>query len=211
MEHLIECAKEVFEEQKNSLIKNYGKLKSLSNNFNDLIEDEVIKLNYKTEKIFYDFLLDFNDIYPCFDTNKFEEVLTEKYHGKEAFFLKNVCQYSELNKLIREQTKFLRILKDDEFEDLISYTFNNCILYNSIIEQYKAWTASDVNIVRKTINTILSSVINDFEDFNMAFLEAKIRFEFSDYQFKFIWDLCEKNKIYLMLKNITEKIDKIDI
>lgn len=190
------------------LIKYYETLKKESNNFDDLVGDEKIKLNYKTEKIFYDFLFAFNDVFLYMNTNKFEEEINQSNHSKESIFFKIVLEYFEYNQFVKNQTNFLRILEIDEFEDLVEHTFNNYILFNGIINNYKKWNTNEINVVRKFINTILSYMIDQFDNTTVAFLETKIKFDFTERQFDFVWNLCEKNKKYLMLKNITEKLDK---
>ena len=188
-------------------IKCYEDLKEESNNFEDLVYDGKIKLNYKTEKTFYDFLFVFNDLFPYMDTKKLEEEINLSDYDREASFFKIVFQYLAFNKIVKRQTDFLRRLKTDEFEDLIERTYNNYVLNNSVIKNYKKWNTDEINVVRKSINTILSYMINAFESTTTAFSDAKMRFDFTKAQFDFIWKLCERDKMYLMLKNITEKLN----
>ncbi len=79
-----------------------------------------------------------------------------------------------------------------------------------MIKNYKKWNTDEINVVRKSINTILSYMINAFESTTTAFSDAKMRFDFTKAQFDFIWKLCERDKMYLMLKNITEKLNNIN-
>ena len=79
-----------------------------------------------------------------------------------------------------------------------------------MIKNYKKWNTDEINVVRKSINTILSYMINAFESTTTAFSDAKMRFDFAKAQFDFIWKLCERDKMYLMLKNITEKLNNIN-
>ena len=201
-------SKEAPENIVKELIKYYEIIKTESNNFDNLVDDEKIKLNYKTENIFYEFLFLFNETFPYVDSKKIEEEINKKLYDKEATFFKIVLEYIEFNNIVKNETNFLRELNSDEFEDLVEYAFNNYILYNGTINSYKKWNIGEINILRKTLNTILSNMIDDFENPSTAFLETRMKFDFTQQQFNFIWSLCEKNKIFLMLKNITEKLEK---
>jgi len=95
----------------------------------------------------------------------------------------------------------------DKFYDLIEYTFNRHILYNNIIKEYKEWDREKIKIVEKTINTFLQCMIIDFNDLDTAIYDLDLRFQFGREKYQFIWNLCEKNKQYLMMKQIINSLN----
>jgi len=182
-------------------------LKNVSHNFNDIIENEKIMLDYKTLDLFYDFLYAFKKIYTSVNLENFIDELDEITSDNEITFWKNILKSFNNIKIIEVQTVFLREMNIDKFYDLIEYTFNRHILYNNIIKEYKEWDREKIKIVEKTINTFLQCMIIDFNDLDTAIYDLDLRFQFGREKYQFIWNLCEKNKQYLMMKQIINSLN----
>lgn len=191
------------------LIEKLKILKNETNNFSEIIKEQKIVLNYKTIKIFYDFLYAFKKVYKSIN---FEELLSETQKIEsdiELKFWNNIIKNFIQVKIIEDQTKFLKELDFEKFKDLIEHTFNNYILYNGIISDYKDWNRDDVKIAKKTINTFLECVVTDFNNYETVIFDLDYKLEFSNEKYQYIWYLCEKNKMYLIMKNLTEKITEL--
>lgn len=52
-------------------------------------------------------------------------------------------------------------------------------------------------------------MIDDFKNFEITIYDLNLRFNFDKEKYEYIWNLCEQNKNYLMLKNITEKLNRL--
>lgn len=191
-----------------SFTKNYNILKERSNQFADIIKDGNITINSKFFDLFYDFIFSYDKIRMSIKTNEFIDELNEFASDNELYFWNSVIEYFDFIDIVKEKTNFLADMDFSSFQDVVSYTFNNNILHNNFVKEYKSWDKEQVRTVQKTINTVLSSMIGDFYDYKTTTHDFKMKFGFEEEKYKYIWDLCEKNKVYLMLKNITEKLDK---
>ncbi len=200
---------DVQEETVKDVIDKIVNLKKVSENLNSLIKETKISLTPKTFHPFYDFLYTYYKIYGSVDKYDFLEELKATAADIEITFWNSIIGYFDFVKIVEEQTSFLREMNTIDFQDLISYTFNNNILHNSIIEPYKKWDIEKINITRRTINTFLSCMINDFDNFDSVIYDLNLRFQFDEEKYKYIWNLCEQNKMYLMIKNITEKLNNL--
>lgn len=179
-------------------------LKKETNNFNDIVKDEKIVLNYKALDLFYNFLYAYKEIYTFVNTGDFLDELDKLDYDNEIIFWKSIIKSFNQIRITNSQTLFLREMNIDVFSDLVEYTFNRHVLYQNIIKEYKEWDREKIKITEKTINTFLQCMIVDFNDLDTALYDLDLRFQFSREKYEFIWNLCEKNKMYLMMKQITE-------
>lgn len=182
-------------------------LKKESNNFNELFKGQKIFLNSKTIEPFYDFIHAYSEIYNMVDKDNFLGEAEQTMSDNEIDFWNSVFRYFDQVKVAREETKFLRELDIDSFKDLVLHTFNMNILHEGFTRNYKEWNKEKIKIVQRTIRTFLSSILDDFNDYETVIYFLDIKFKFNKEKYSFIWELCEQNKTYLMLKNITETLN----
>ena len=191
----------------NDVIEKITLLKKESSNFDNLIKDKRIFINSETRYLFYNFLDSFYNIYIFLETDDFLRDLKDNSSENEISFWDNIINFFKFINTVETQTSFLKEMNYDEFCDLISYTFQNHIMYNDFIKQYKNWNNDQINATKKTINTFLTSMLFNFNSLDVSLYDLNIRFHFTKDKYEYIWKLCEENKIYLMLKNITERLD----
>lgn len=184
-------------------------LKEKTDNLNRLFKNQKMALDLKTIEPFYNFLHAYHKICDMVNQTEFIKELETVSSGNEIEFWNSIFQYFEVSKIAESETVFLREMDFNDFKDLVSYTFNANILHESFLKDYKEWDSEKINITRRTINTFLYHIIDDFLDFDTSIYILDIKFQFSNEKYKYIWELCEKNKMYLMLKNITEQVDHL--
>lgn len=190
-----------------NVINKFQALKEKSNNFDKIFENDKMILSDNLIDIFYDFLYSFKGIMESVNLNDFSNELDDLPSDNEIKFWKKIILNIKSIKVINSQTLFLKNMEIDDFNDLITHTFNHYIMYNSITKEYKQWDKIKIRIAEKTIKTFLHCMILDFNDLDTAlYYDLHLRFEFSKEKYQIIWDLCEKNKLYLMMKQITESI-----
>ena len=184
-------------------------LKAESDNLNNLIKNEKISFDSKTIKPFYNFLYAYYKICDSVNKTEFITELEKVSSGNEVEFWKSIINFFDRTKIAEAETAFLKEMNILDFKDLISHTFKTNVLYGSFLTNYKNWSQEQVNIARRTINTFLYSMIQHFNDYTTTIYIMDIKFHFEEEKYKYIWELCEKDKIYLMLKNITETLDDL--
>lgn len=196
------------EEQVKKVFDRLSILKGRTDNFNKLIKDDNIILGSEVVGVFYDFLYAYSEIYDYMDNNKLLEEVKKTFSNNEIVFWNSVIQYFDITKIIRNQTVFLKNMQMSEFTDIVSYTFQNYICYNGSIKKYKKWNEDEIKITIRTINTFLECAIDDFTNFEDTVYTLDLRFQFGKEKYEYIWNMFKEVKLYLMLKNITEKLNK---
>lgn len=195
---------DIQKEKIDDVVNKFIILKKVSQNFKSLFEDNEIVLNQKTMEPFYNFLYSFREIYESINMEDFSKDLDKLPPDIENSFWKNIIENFNYLKVIKAQTSFLREMNIESFSDLMAYTFDNYIMCNGILKKYKEWDINKIRIAERTINTFLKFIIFDFNNFETALYDLDLRFQFSKEKYQFIWDLFEKNKLYLMMKQIIE-------
>lgn len=190
-------------------VKKFQILKEESENLNRFFRTKKMMLDFKTIEPFYDFLYAFHKICDMVDQKEFIKEIENVSSGNEIEFWNSIFQYFEGVKIAETETIFLRNMDIENFKDLVTHTFDTNILRECFLKNYKGWNKEEVNITRRTINTFLYKMVDEFYDFDTAIYILDIKFQFSKEKYQYIWELCEKNKMYLMLKNLTEMVDEI--
>lgn len=197
------ASNELFEDA----IDKLNKLKKQTDNFKIILKNKKIILTYKNRKLFSDFLYSFYCIYKFINIDGFITELKDTSSESEMFFWNSVIDYVESSNISNKETTFLREMDIDKFKDLVMFIFNKNILYNGYLEEYKEWDIEKIKVTWKTLNTFLYNMIDEFNDLESLQFDLNIKFKFNKEKYEYIWNLCEQNKIYLMLKNITEKLN----
>lgn len=193
------------------VISKYEHFKKETNTFSDIIrDDEICMTSNSNRQLFLDFLNSYNKISESINMKKFIEDTEDSFAGNEIIFWNTIIEYFEYCNSVKVQTSFLKKMNMNDFQDLVLYTFNRNIKFNNFISEYKTWNIEHIRIVYRLINTILSEMIDEFHDFETAISDYNFRFDLETEKYQFIWNLCEENRIYLMLKNIQETLYEKD-
>lgn len=191
------------------IIKKYDELKSGSNNFDDIIQND--KLNIDLEKLlsYYKFLFACLKIYNSIDQESFLKEVNLVYEKNETIFWKEVFEYLTYCVSAQDDTKFLRDMGVEDFTSLVEYTFYNRILKNSFVNLGK-WPIEEIASCKKTINTFLYRMIIDAYDFESLVVHMDLLFQFGKKKYEIIWNLCEKYKSELVMKEIINELCSLE-
>ena len=195
-----------------NMLNRYRKLKKETNDFSDIVEDEDVYISSNTvQQLFLDFLNSYDLIHKSINMREVIENIENSFSGNEFIFWSTIIEYFEFCDSVRNQTNFLKELDIVAFQDLILYTFNRNIKFNNFIKEYKSWSTDEIRAVYKLINTILYEMIEEFHDFETMISDFNLKFDLEIEKYQYIWNLCEENKTYLMLKNIQETLNKENV
>lgn len=197
----------VSQEILNSITSKLETLKKSTKNFSKLINHGKISLSSDNIMEFYDFLHSYSEVHSFVDSSKFIHEIENTSTETELLFWNAIISYFDFANTVLSQTCFLREMNFENFCDIVKYTFENYILCDNLISKDKTWNKDEIMITRKTIGTFLTNMTEKFYNFETTIYDLDMMFHFSTEKYQFIWELCERNKIYLMLKNITEKLN----
>lgn len=199
----------ISEDELNNLYHKYELLvKEIDWDYDNLVEDNLLKVSYTYKDIFEDFLLALSKIFKNLDIPSFTSKLNDLESSSEIIFWNLIVEYVGQNIDMNNQTSFIRDMNDESFIDVINFVFNRNIIYDNNYISYKNFTADQVKTIVKVLRTIMYNVIEDFQDIQSIKSTYNFGFDFSDFKYGFIFDLISQHKIELMLKNITEKLNE---
>lgn len=183
------------EEIKKIIHNNNNLTNSFENEINDITQ--IIKNGKEKNKVF-------NDIHKNISINSFYELICDRVNSK-------ILPY--------EETTFIRIMEQNEYEKKVSYAFNNIILTRlpeKIVIKELELEVEQIIYLIKFLNTITEKIIINRVSIELFQDEMIELFEFTDKEkINFVWNLYDShrkqlNEIVLLENSIRCKEIKQD-
>jgi len=190
----------------------YDELKKIiGNNFQEIVNNDAIKIKKEYKNQFDRFLYELLLIYPKINMDMFKTEIELLEDMSEGMFWNIVLDYCDQCNHVKEKTKFIQELDQTEYERIIEYVFERYVRHHNYIVSYDEYDEEKIKVLIKYVNTILSCVIEDFFDLDRIVEEYAAKFGLDTCKLEYAYNLVNSNKIELMLKNIICNFQEIKI